>query len=293
MKIKKIDYIENTPVPGIKKITPKHCNLNLFLCMAIIGGRNKSKTNCCINLIKDLQKQKCVDDIYLVSPTIKNNPFHHLKVKDDHQYDTNKRDINEILNEIEKKAEDRLNIWKDLKERPKKEFNKIYKKLYKAFEDKKDSDITEDGAKLLEYSDFKKRSDFYDKIPSCCVVLDDIVQHLSNSKHDKITDFTLNGRHKNMNVFTLSQCFCNGILLFLRSNMEQYILFKFRDNKVLKTMYDEVFANYFDSFNEFKEFYNQVLGDNKHDFILYDDKPKKEEYRFRKNFNELIDLDCP
>ena len=157
-KLNKIDYIDNKPVKGIQKITPNHDNLNLYLCMAIIGGRNKGKTNCCINLVKDLQRSKCVDDIYIVSTTAQNNPFYHLRVPEDNKHNVLRRDINEILEEIDSKVEDKMAIWKDIRSMSKKNFNKLYKYLYNEFEAKHDNNITEDGSKLLQYSKFNKRS---------------------------------------------------------------------------------------------------------------------------------------
>ena len=130
MGFKKIDFISNDHNWN----EPKDNNPNgfkLFMKGAFIGPPRSGKTLSAINLTKYLQDSNLIKEIFLLSPSIENNPFHILGIEKSHKFydlDNVENDLQLIINYMK----DRVNIWRDIKENmTKKEYNKHYQKNIK------------------------------------------------------------------------------------------------------------------------------------------------------------------
>ena len=96
---------------------------------AFIGPSRLDKTLSEINLTKYLQDSNLIKEIFLLSPSIENNPFHIIDIDDSHKfYDLDNVDNN--LNLIINYMKDKINRWKDIKNvMTKKQYNKHYNKV--------------------------------------------------------------------------------------------------------------------------------------------------------------------
>ena len=136
MEFKKIDFISNDPIKNHNWNEPKDNNPNgfkLFMKSAFIGPPRSGKTLSAINLTKYLYDNNLIKEIFLLSPSIENNPFHILDIEESHKFydlDNAKNDLQLIVNNMK----DKVNRWRDIKENmTKKEYNKHYQKILKLY----------------------------------------------------------------------------------------------------------------------------------------------------------------
>ena len=134
MEFRYINFIDNKPINNHNWNEPKDINPNgfkLFMKGAFIGPPRSGKTLTCINLTKYLYDNNLVREIFLLSPSIENNPFHILDIEESHKfYDLD--NVNNDLRLIIKYMKDKINRWKEIKENlTKKQYNKYYHKVLK------------------------------------------------------------------------------------------------------------------------------------------------------------------
>ena len=134
MEFRHINFIDNKPINNHNWNEPKDNNPNgfkLFMKGAFIGPPRSGKTLTCINLTKYLQDNNLIREIFLLSPSIKNNQFHILDIEESHKF----HDLDNVDNDLRliiKYMKDKINRWKEIKEKlTKKQYNKFIKKYLK------------------------------------------------------------------------------------------------------------------------------------------------------------------
>ena len=260
MEFKKIDFISNDPIKNHNWNEPKDNNPNgfkLFMKSAFIGPPRSGKTLSAINLTKYLQDNNLIKEIFLLSPSIENNPFHILDIEESHKFydlDNVENDLQLIINYMK----DKVNRWRDIKENmTKKEYNKHYQKILKLYRyhlkklkkdnfnelirfdnDNKDDELnlTDEDYEILGDNKLKDIPFFYTEGPSFLIILDDVLgsKIISNKKKNPLNTLIANHRHLRANIFIFIQSFTNGIPRNIRRILAHYFLFKFTDNRNTK-----------------------------------------------------------
>jgi hypothetical protein len=108
------------------------------------------------------------------------------------------------------------------------------------------------------------------------IVLDDMIDYFSN--HGKLNTLPALSRHYKLSFIVCSQVYV-GLPVKLRKNASAYMVFKIYNNKDLKTLEEEVGAN----FHEFIENYHKATEERFN--FLYINNREMELYH---NFTELL-----
>lgn len=260
-----------------------------FYFGGIFAVRGGGKTTAMLNII-DIESDimlKGANKVYFISPTCDSKVQHYIdKYPDNFVYidELNVKNLDDTLAKIK----DDVEKWKAEMELI--DLLTIYlhnpKKL-----DEMDMQKLE-GANYLESYDFDSINMDHPPISTLCI--DDSMSSplisSSNSKNGKhFLKFALKHRHSPhyCNIFIMAQ-HIKTISKPLRVNMSMIALFPFRDQNVLKTIFDEYSGLYDHKLQNFLELIDAVEARKDHSFILmYQDTAKF----VRINFDESVTFD--
>ena len=114
--IQKINFIENNEIKHNHFNEPKDDNPNSFkfyMSCAFIEPPNSGKTQAALNLSKYLQNKNLVTEIFIISPTLENNPFDILNIDDDHKI-SDLSDIENVMDCLIDYCKDKVEKWKEI-----------------------------------------------------------------------------------------------------------------------------------------------------------------------------------
>jgi len=260
-----------------------------FYFGGIFGVRGGGKTTAMLNILeieKDIML-KGENKVYYISPTCDSKVQHFIeKYPENFIYidELTVKNLDKALADIKKDVDE----WKSKMELI--DLLTIYlhdpKKLDEA-------DIQKlEGANFLETFDFESIDTAHPPISTLCI--DDSMSSplisSSNSKNGKhFLKFALKHRHSPhyCNIFLMAQ-HIKTISKPLRVNMSMIIMFPFRDQNVLKTIFDEYSGLFEHKLQNFLDLIDEVERRKDHSFILmYQDSAKF----VRINFDESVSFD--
>jgi len=153
----------------------------------------------------------------------------------------------------------------------------VYKKSHKV-SDEENLIIDDDITKLKKIND-------YDETKNHLIIIDDFI----NDINKQMSELFIRGRKKNISVIFIVQSYYinNNEWKLIRRNLNYIIIKKINSSKELMTIMKDYSLDI--SKNEFLKMYEDITKDNKFNFLMLDleEQPEK---RFRKNFNEVIDI---
>jgi len=251
------------------------------------GGRGAGKTWGACQLLKQyeisgLYDPKTHEDveqrIILISPTVHANPvFTSLKNLDPNdihfKYSDNK--LIKIVDDIKTQQKETQEYQEKLK---------VYKKFIKNHKRLTQEEIFE-----LERNNYdppmKPR---YTTNPINFLVLDDCLGSSAfRQGKSPFTQFALQNRHYKTCILILTQNL-KAIPKSLRINVNLFVLFKFANKQVLLDMYTEV-ENLLTE-DEFMMLYQYATDESHNALVLDFTNDKDTKYRFRKNYNKILEL---
>ena len=181
---------------------------------AFIGPPHSGNTQAALNLSKYLQNKNLVTEIFVISPTLENNPFDILNIDDDHKI-SYLSDIENIMDCLIDYCKDKVEKWKEIKKNySKKEHDKLYKEIYNLYlYNKKFNEIdidgelklTYEGYGMLEDNKFNKIPSYYDCGPSFLLIFDGIngSKIVSDKKLNPLVKIMSNHRHNHINLILI------------------------------------------------------------------------------------------
>jgi len=253
------------------------------------GLRGSGKSISTANYLRECKNHYYIDRILLITPTYNSNKliWDICDIKPEDVYDIEKGVIKKIMNEIEQEKEQWDQFVADLDK-----YNKYHTKhKYKEFID----DNT-----LLEFAEnnfFEQRPVWKypkEQPPRIAVILDDC---LSTPVMARPTEGLVNLciRHRHIakglgcSIFMLVQTYCGigGLSRIIRENATSLSLFKINDKDLIAKVYKECDLEIpYEKFLEILHFCHS----EKYQFLFIDFSPKEEKYRFRKGYNEIIQI---
>jgi hypothetical protein len=256
-----------------------------------VGKRASGKTTAVVNLIEKLQ----YDYVIAVSPTMDSNKEIMSRLKVEHVF-TDTDDVaivDNIKNIIQKEAVDLERYQEDLIK-----YNKLIKDI-------KSGKYMGNDDLLLEFFDdqdnaFLKPTHRWDgRKPKIAVIFDDSMGSILYSKPRKLNGLATYSRHLGQlkeggaigcSLFFLIQSFkaqSGGLSKVIRNQATSVILFKTKDSHELEDVAESV-AGEIDE-ETFYKVYEQAIGEGKnYEFLFIDFHPKKNQFMFRKKFEEYI-----
>jgi len=285
MKTTKIKCIKNEKIK-IKKPEPPKTSDNMIklhsLC-AFIGHRNSGKTNAAILLAKKL-KDEALTRIFVISPTFHANPiFTILNIDEDDIY-TDTDNVFNDLNDMQDKIKDDYDDYNEYNE---------YKKLVTKFLKYSEEALTYDEILLLEKYNYQLPVDKWNNRKPCYLLIIDDCSHspIYRAGRNPFINLALRHRHLNgcgISIFMLVQNWKSSIPKTVRQNLTQVAIYATHDQTQLDGIYEELLANMLKK-DQFMKLYNYATKDD-HQFLFIDLDAKTKAKRFRKNFDELLQL---
>ena len=289
MKITKIkNGIKNEKIKVKSKTnTIKTCPnlIKLHSLTAFIGNRGSGKTNTAVLLAKKLKDCRAIDRIFIISPTYYSNPTFNILNIDEEDIYTDIDEVFEALDDIKEKVEQEKKDHDDYHH-----YMKIVEKLLI----KGENYLTYQEINELENNDYKLPTHkYYGRQPGLLLIVDDM-SHSKIYSHGRNPFINLCLRHRHLSqglgisIFMLLQNFKTGLPKCLRQNMTQIIIYKSHDLSQVKEMYIELLANQM-SLDNFMKMYEYATKED-HDFLFLDFNPQDKALKFRKNFDESLNL---
>lgn len=260
-----------------------------FYFGGIFGVRGGGKTSAMLNIL-EIEKSIMLsgdNKVYFISPTCDSKVQHFIE-----KYPENFIYIDELN---VKNLDSTLDAIKESVEKWKSDMELIDLLTIYLHDPKKldEGDMQKlEGANFLENFDFDSINIDHPPISTLCI--DDSMSSplisSSNSKAGKhFLKFALKHRHSPhyCNIFLMAQ-HIKSISKPLRVNMSMIIMFPFRDQNVLKTIFDEYSGLYDHKLQNFLDLIDEVERRKDHSFILmYQDTAKF----VRINFDESVNFD--
>lgn len=269
-----------------KRNAPKTMSRPPFLC-GMFGSRGSGKTTMLIKLIRWYDSYKAFDRIIVFSPTHQKDPKWEALQKSD-MY--GKLELHADFTfpkfyEIQRQQEEALTRY---------ERHLFATRAYETFTKTRGdfTKVTEDELLMLyehDFSDPRLLTEFKNGRPSVFIAFDDHVGNRDVYRGDckgPVAQFALLHRHYNCSLCFMAQVYKSGIPNGIRNNLSMAIFFA---NKS-KQMKWEV-ANDTSSFvtpEQFMDMWTYATESEDHASFIVIFDAERPEYRFRKNFNQLL-----
>jgi hypothetical protein len=279
--------VNKEPLPVEEKrvpLVPPHL-FKLHSLMAFIGSVGSGKTHEATKLTLEYIKCKCINQLYIISPTFEQqNVFKLLDQQKENLYiyktfsgeEALKNTIAcvfKVLHMVEESMDEYVAYL---------EYMDIYHKWERG------EKLTMPEENVLAYNHYQPVEEL--EYPSPYLILDDLshTQIYSSSRDNPFNNLCLRHRHYKecgITVIMLVQNFTNGVPKFLRQNIGQFFIFQTYDATNLKNIYEQIAgASTLETFLEVFE----IATKEKHDFLTVDLRASNPAERFRKNFNEFL-----
>ena len=252
-----------------------------FLAL-LYSSKGTGKTNTLVNIVREYEKHKFFQKIYLFSPSIHSDPKYELLRNGKYILREYDNFTNEYFAEALEEITNDLALWKKY-ERVKKvfdKFNKIRHPTAKHLQSFSDEEIA-----ILEEHDFEMLEAPFEREPYTFIIFDDLAsnkQLMSNGK-SAINSFLLLHRHKLCSVAFCTQIFRNAVPKMVRNNLDWYVLGPSKSDENMKSVAEELTSYATDK--ELMAMWDKATAEPFHYFCINLMVPK---YRFTRNFDEPI-----
>jgi len=245
-----------------------------------VGSKGSGKTYSAIQFVKTMEDRGYVNRVFLLSPTLESNSMYtNLKTLDMEEDVCDDADLfQQALDHVVEKI-------KTAREEREKEIR--YAELYQKFVEGGEDCLDPVELQTLKFQDYR-----VPEIPEEIrpLLLCDDVQGTSaftNKRRDRMQHVAIRHRHLGLSLVCLVQTL-QGVPRVQRLNTNVYCLFKTSDLKQL----DEI-ASLFGAYISKEKFLRLFKYATKepYSFFMVDLNAKRPELRFRKGFNELLDID--
>lgn len=279
--------LNNTQVKSEKKkIIPVPEGLfPLPTICTFIGHKGLGKTNAAINLIKEYQDFGSLNEVYILSPTYHSNPeFEVLNIADDHVYtnvDTVQQDLTTIIDKILKSIDDYI----------------LYREFVKAWKR-----VQAGKGSFTDHLTVQQNGNEPPEVveePRPVIIMDDLSHSkiYSASKDNPFNNLALRHRHIGgqvggekfgVTVVMMVQTFKSGVPKVIRDGAcNQFFMYETHDKKCLEGIYESVAGCL--TYEMFIKLFSYATQ-HPHDFFTMDPYNPDKNKRFRRNFNEYLQI---
>jgi hypothetical protein len=297
MKTQKIKGL-NIEVPSTKAFTIETPDdlMKMHLCMVVSGKRGSGKTVAVMNLLKRLQDAKCLDRVFIISPTYYSNKhiFDLIKydIEDVYQEPT-KENLDNVIAAVEAEAED----YEDYLEKMKmyKKYLRYIKTGQGSLKDEDLFDIYDETTQTIQEPQHK----YGGKKPTMICIFDDCQGSPIYNVKSKLSNYVIKHRHigqlrKTYGALGLSMIFCvqsyksagGGLPRALRGQATVMMIFRSKDINELDDIADECCGEV--DKDTFLKVYDEAVNEE-HSFLFIDfHKKDKHASMFRKRFDTYL-----
>ena len=248
-----------------------------FLAL-LYSSKGTGKTNTLVNIVKEYDKTRFFQKVYLFSPSIHSDPKYSLLNDGNYEIRTYPEYSDEKLREVIDEIRYDIQRWKDWER-----LQKLYEKSKKA---KNESIFTDDELLDLFMLNWTEPEKPFDKLPFSLIIFDDLASNKELMKQGKslMSSFALLHRHQYTSLMFSTQLFRNALPRMIRNNLDWLVLGPNKSEKVMLEVAEEL--NSYVSEKELVRLWSKATEDPYNYFTVNLMKP---EFRFKKNFDESIE----
>ena len=311
VKMKKVSIFgkDSEPKQGVSNEYPtSHFMIRQPCLMYVSSVRNTGKSYCVSTLVRQAQKEKIFDKIYMITPTFDSNrSYFGDMVSEEDVFEPDRLSVEHVIKSVELDRDD----WEEFLENKKR-----HKRML-------DEELTEDD--LLDYYEMglidekgnitKPKWKYHkERPPQSLLIMDDVLSSPAllqgSADGSGITKVATLNRHIaqlkepshdrsacGLAVIIISQTYSmpQGVSRTLRENLTHLLIFKNKQEKQLNKIREELGSAVDEG--KFQQAY-ELATKEKYGNLLVDFNPKCPTMTFRKNLNELIVFDdaecaCP
>jgi len=270
----------------VKRDAPKTMPRPPFLA-GMFGSRGSGKTTMLIKLIRWYDTYKAFDRIVVFSPTYQKDPKWEALQKSD------------MFGKLELHADFSFNKFSEIQRQQEEALTRYERYLfatqaYQRFVKFKGAldKVTEDELLMLyeyDFSDPRSTSEFRYGRPSIFVAFDDHVGNRDVYRGDckgPVAQFSLLHRHYNCSLCFMAQVYKSGIPNGIRNNLSMAVFFANKSKQMKWEVANDTSS--FVSPEQFMDMWTYATESEEHASFIVVFDAEKPEWRFRKNFNQLL-----
>ncbi len=248
------------------------------LAACFVGTKGSGKTYAAVEWLREMEDRGYINRTFLISPTVESNSiYNNLRTLDQ------ETDVCSDQELFQYALDDVLAKIKEAREVREKEIT--YAKLYKKSTSGEELSLVEENMMKME----GYRVPHIPKEIRPLLICDDVqgTDAFTSGRRDRMAHITIKHRHVGLNVVCLVQTL-QGMPRVQRLNSNIFVIFKTSDVKQL----DEI-ASLFGAFISKQDFITlyRYATREPHDFFFVDLNPKTESHRFRRGWNELLEIE--
>lgn len=269
--------LKNHQPPGVQ--APREVSNPGFPDKSFLGllysSKGTGKTNTLINIVKEYDKTRFFQKVYLFSPSVHNDPKYDLLRGGSYELRVYPEYSDEILREVIEEIREDIRRWREWLR-----LEKLYKKSQRALS----PDMFNDDELLdLFLLNWEQPKQPFDREPYSLVVFDDLASNKELMKQGKsvMSSFALLHRHVLTSILFSVQLFKNAVPRMIRNNLDWYVLGANKSRAVMREVAEEL--NSYASEDELITMWEKATEEPFSYFTINLMKPA---YRFRRNFDE-------
>jgi hypothetical protein len=271
--------IQNFQPKGVQASRETLHNLpNNHFVSIIYSSKGTGKTNLLINMVKDYDKTKFFQKVYLFSPSYGADPkYHHLN---DGSYELKIYNdfSNDLFQEVMDEIQADLDEWNHYQYRL-----KLYDKLQKARSLKQ---FTQEDLFELDQMEYEKPTPPFPREPFSLIVFDDLASNQQLMKQGKsiVNSVLLRCRHYRTSFIYVVQQYRNAVPKMVRANSDLWILAKSKSQKDMEAVAEELTS--YASLNDIVSMWDKATEGDYNYFVINLMAPAN--LKFTRNFDEPI-----
>lgn len=244
----------------------------------LYSSKGTGKTNTLVNIVKEYDKHRFFQKVYLFSPTAKSDPKYQLLEEGNYDLKIYNNYTNEDFKEVVEEITSDLKAWRDYER-----LKKLYEKAKRA---KKPELFSDEELLDLYMIDWKDPEPPFEKEPFSLIIFDDLASNkdlMSNGK-SLANSFMLLHRHKLTSVIFSVQIYKNAVPKMVRNNLDWLVLGANKSTETMRSVAEELTS--YATENELIDMWERATAEPFNYFCI---NLMIKEHRFTKNFDEKIE----
>lgn len=244
----------------------------------LYSSKGTGKTNTLVNIVKQYDKYKFFQKVYLFSPTAKSDPKYQLLEEGSYDLKIYNNYTNDDFREVLEEITADLKAWRDYER-----LKKLYEKAKRAKKPELFSDEELLDLYMIDWSDPEPP---FEKEPFSLIIFDDLASNkdlMSNGK-SLANSFMLLHRHKLTSVIFSVQIYKNAVPKMVRNNLDWLVLGANKSTETMRSVAEELTS--YATEDDIIDMWSRATEEPYNYFCI---NLMLKDYRFTKNFDEKIE----
>ena len=264
---------------GVQEPRKVEANLpNNHAVTIIYSSKGTGKSNMIVNLVKNYDRTKFFQKVYLFSPTYESDPKYQLLHDGSYKLNVYTDFTNEIFETVIEDIQNDLAEWS--------EYQRLLKLWAKFQKSKSVKQFTQEDLFELHEMNYAKPVAPFEKEPFSLIIYDDLASNrqLMNQGKSLANQTLLKCRHLRTSILYVVQQYRSTLPKMVRNNADMWILAKSKSDKDMASVAEELTS--YASVADIIYMWNKATEGDYNYFVI--NLMASKDKRFTRNFDELI-----